>query len=144
MCRYVGCLAFKDCILIHSLSHRRLGSVGAVPTIHTILLIYDIGSRQVITSCNREAQPLQQVFLFVLYPCTIGIGGLVLTPKDNLHEIGILYLFVLLVIVQGERELIRPRLLENIHFPDDHLIVITVMEALEPLSILGINPLGQI
>ena len=69
---------------------------------------------------------------------------MVLTSENNLHEVGILYLFVLLIIVQGERELICPRLFENIHLSDDHLIVITVMETLEPLPILGVNALGQV
>mgnify|MGYP000921313423 CR=1 FL=1 len=57
--------------------------------------------------------------------------------EDNLHEVGILYLLIFLIVVHSDRELVRPRFVGYIHLSDDSLIVIAIMEALEPLFLFG-------
>ena len=115
------------------------GTIGAIPSILARFFIGIASSGKIITPCKVKRYPLYDILFFIFHRRGIGVWGTIFPPKNYLHEVGVLYLLVFLIVVDSKGEFISPFFIENIDTSYNSFVVITVVKTLEPAGFFRKN-----
>ena len=122
----------------HSLALIGVHLILARPTISTAERVHIIGLHHVVSGRQSEVQTWgTKISLLIEQRGSQALRCAIFAAKHDFHQVGILYLCILVGVVEPKHQLVCPFLVHQTYLEDDRLVVVSVVETTKPSLVLA-------